>query len=81
VVAILNSKWRVIQCHDCVQWVLQSRDSTSLWRGHSYCRSREALLRCVQKHAGAIEPTAVATLAALPARIEHTFEDAASETA
>jgi hypothetical protein len=28
VVAVLNGKWRVIECRDRVQWILQSRDTT-----------------------------------------------------
>ena len=71
VVAILNGKWRVIECRDRVQWILQSRDSpkpeAGLWRGRSYCRTKEALLRVCAAHAGKI---AAAALAALPDWIE-----------
>jgi hypothetical protein len=71
VVAILNGKWRVIECRDRVQWILQSRDSpkpeAGLWRGRSYCRTKEALLRVCATHAGKI---AAAMLAALPDWIE-----------
>src|SRR5262249_28372978 len=49
VVAILNGRWRVIRCRDGIQWILQSRDSVTaakgIWRGRSYCRTKEALLR------------------------------------
>ena len=74
VVAVLNHKWRVIRCRDGIQWILQSRDSTTaakgVWRGRSYCRTKEALLRACAAHAGEIDPTAVGLLAELPDRIE-----------
>jgi hypothetical protein len=74
VVTTLNRKWRVIRCRDGIQWILQSRDSlkaaVGVWRGRSYCRSKEALLRVCAAHAGEIDPSAAAVLAALPDRIE-----------
>jgi hypothetical protein len=74
VVAVLNEKWRVIECRDGLQWILQSRDTlralpTAVWRGRSYCRSKEALLRVSAAHAGAINPTAAAIVTSLPERI------------
>jgi hypothetical protein len=70
VVATLNRKWRVIRCRDGIQWILQSRDSLTatvgIWRGRSYCRTKEALLRVIAAHADEIDPTAAAVLAALP---------------
>jgi hypothetical protein len=74
VVAVLNGKWRIIECRDGLQWILQSRDTlralpTTVWRGRSYCRSKEALLRVSAAHAGAIDPTVAAILASLPERI------------
>jgi hypothetical protein len=70
-VAVLNGKWRVIECRDGIQWILQARDtlnalSTAVWRGRSYCRTKEALLRVCAAHAGKIDPTPTAILAALP---------------
>jgi hypothetical protein len=74
-VAVLNGKWRVIECRDDIQWILQSRNtqkslSTGVWRAHSYCRTRETLLRVCAARAGKIDPTAAAVLAALPDWIE-----------
>jgi hypothetical protein len=74
VVTVLNDKWRVIECRDGIQWILQSRDTrkahaTGVWRGRSYCRTKEALLRCAS-HAGEINSSATAILAALPDWIE-----------
>ena len=73
-VAVLNRKWRIVQCRDGIQWILQSRDSltalTGIWRSRSYCRTKEALLRVSAAHAGEIAPTAAAVLARLPDWIE-----------
>lgn len=72
VVAFLNDRWRVILCRDGIQWVLQyakqSRHRTA-WRGRSYCRSREGLLRACARHAGEITPGSRAILDRLPARV------------
>jgi hypothetical protein len=75
VVAVLNGKWRVIECRDGVQRILQSRDTrkalcSGVWRGRSYCRTKGALLRVCAIHAGEINPTAAAALAELPDWIE-----------
>ena len=74
VVARLNAGWRVIACRDGAQWILQRRGSPEKprgddWRGRSYCQTSEALIRCAREHAGEIEPTACAILAALPVRL------------
>jgi hypothetical protein len=74
VVAVLNSRWRVIECPHGMQWILQFRGrsetmATSRWRNRSYCRTAEALIRCCHAHAGEIEPSARDILAALSERI------------
>jgi hypothetical protein len=76
VVARLNTGcWRVIVCRAGIQWILQHRRSPKKapaddWRGRSFCRTSEALIRCCREHAGEIEPEALAILAELPARID-----------
>ena len=74
VVTILNTKWRVIECRDRIQWILQSRDSlqpeVGLWRGRSYCLTKEALLRVCAARVDEIASIIAAILAALPDRIE-----------
>jgi len=75
IVARLNADWRVIVCAAGIQWVLQrgyaARNHGEVrWRSRSFCRTSEALIRCAREHAGEIEPTALAILAALPERIE-----------
>src|SRR6476646_3338787 len=69
-VAVLNGNWRVIECAAGIQWILQRRHGPSRWDGRSFCRTKEALIRCCHEHAGAIDATAAATLTALPGRFE-----------
>lgn len=71
VVAVLNARWRVIECKDRIQWILQfakSRRDTRVWEGRSFVRSREGLFRVVSHHAGPVSPDALAILQFLPAR-------------
>jgi hypothetical protein len=70
----LNACWRVIECRDGIQWILQARNRTETvaradWRGRSYCRTRDALIACCDRFCGPIGPAAAAILAALPWRI------------
>ena len=70
VVATLNGRWRVIACKNSIQWILQNRRSgPDSWRGRSFCRTSEALVRCARQHAGPIDPHAMAVLLRLPERI------------
>lgn len=73
VVAILNHRWRVIECRDGIQWILQfakKRQAQTGWEGRSFCRTREALIRVCREHTGEIWPAALSILDALPVRIE-----------
>jgi hypothetical protein len=52
-VAQLNETWRVID--DPLQWILQRRkgsprNKNSGWQGRSFCRTRDALLRCIREY-------------------------------
>jgi hypothetical protein len=60
----LTERVRVIECRDRLQWIVQRRRSVcpNSWRGVSFCRTRESLLRC----AGRGDPAAMARLRALP---------------
>jgi hypothetical protein len=74
-IAVLNDRWRVIECRHGLQWILQYRASaetylTSVWRSRSYCATSEALIRCRRQHAGVIDAVAFAILEALPERID-----------
>jgi hypothetical protein len=68
----LNAGWRVIECRDGIQWILQYRNSRaetvsrSDWRGRSYCRTRQALIACCDRHCGPVEPATASILSALP---------------
>jgi hypothetical protein len=69
----LSADWRVVECRDSQQWILQRRGSPKMsrrddWRGRSYCRTRGALIRCTREYAGATDPAALAILAWLPER-------------
>lgn len=75
VVAYLNARWRVIACRDRIQWILQRQDATQSlhgapWRSRSFCRIRAALIRVCEAFAAPLEPSALAILETLPARIE-----------
>ena len=81
----LNPDWRVVECRDRMQWILQRPGSPKKarredWRGRSYCRTSEALRRCAREHAGAVDPAAADILAALPDQIEATTLSAQSTT-
>jgi hypothetical protein len=65
----LNERWRVID--DPLQWILQRRKGNprkknSGWRGRSFCRTRDALLRCVDGYCGEIDDNSLAKLKSLP---------------
>jgi hypothetical protein len=73
IVARLNDRWRVIAGTCGIQWILQRRGSPEKarrddWRGRSYFRTREALIRCSHALSGQIDPAASAILANLPER-------------
>jgi hypothetical protein len=72
-IAQLNENWRVV--YDPLQWILQqrkgkARKKNSGWRGRSFCRTREGLLRCVRDYCGEIDAAALAKLDALPDHYE-----------
>src|SRR5262245_23488791 len=53
VVAILNPRWRIIECRNGIQWILQRsaglRHGKTRWEGRCYCRTRECLLARVHE--------------------------------
>ena len=67
-VAQLNVNWRVVD--DPLQWILQRRKGNPRmknlgWRDRSFCRTRDALLRCVREYCGEVDPSALAMVKAL----------------
>jgi len=59
----LNHRWQIVD--DALQFILQRRKG-SKWINHSYCRTRDGLLRCVDEHAGVVCAEALAWVEALP---------------
>jgi hypothetical protein len=52
VIAVLDARTRVIECRDGIQWIIQRRQGKGRdpWRGVSFCRTKEALLRLAGRH-------------------------------
>jgi len=52
VVAVLDAKTRVIECAAGIQWIVQvrRREGRWPWESVSFCRTKEALLRCASPH-------------------------------
>ena len=48
VVVDFGDGWRVIECAAGLQWIVQRRlrNTTRPWEAQSFCRTKEALLRC-----------------------------------
>jgi hypothetical protein len=66
---MVSDKLRVINCRDDMQWIIQRRQGADEWRGVSYCRTREALIRDARRRLGADLPLeGPAILQALPER-------------
>ena len=77
VVFHINARWRVIECRDSVQWILQKRTNKAgegKWYGKSYCRTKTALIRCVQGKIGVIDPVSETFLHRLPDRIKENVQ-------
>lgn len=70
----LSPNWRVIQCKDHLQWIIQRRDGQrsgrARWTGRHYCLTREALLRDGRTSCVDADPIAWAVLEQLPERYE-----------
>jgi hypothetical protein len=66
-IARLNVHWRVVECKNSIQWILQRRQGKR-WRGAWFCRTREALIRGAREHAGQIGGDALIVLLRLPER-------------
>jgi hypothetical protein len=74
-VARIDANTRVVECAAGIQWVLQRRgDRGEAWRGVSFCRTKQALLRCVREWASSEHPE----MEALPDRFPERAKDALS---
>ena len=69
VIAVLTSRWRVINCKNGIQWILQRRTAEPLhegiWRGSSYFTSRDVLLEACASRELLSDQNACALLNAL----------------
>lgn len=69
----LDQNWRVIECKDRIQWILQRRDAVrsgqTRWKGVRYFRTRKALIRASRALCGPLCLNEAAVLIALPDRI------------
>lgn len=75
VVARLADRWRVIECRDGIQWILQycqnplKTYTSADWRGQRYHRTRNGLIAACERSVPEIDPSALAILQSLPERI------------
>jgi hypothetical protein len=49
----LGPQWRIVECRDGEQWILQHRSNK--WESRAYCRTSAALERLVRDHVGDVE--------------------------
>ena len=66
IIAVLNSRWRVVECAGGIQSILQSFGGPNSWRSRYFCRTREGLILSVREHAGEIDGVALVRLLRLP---------------
>jgi hypothetical protein len=70
IIAKLNAEWRVIECHDSIQWIVQRRagmrHGEPRWDGRCYCRTRKGLLHRVRELTGECDALAIAIIGSLP---------------
>lgn len=70
IIAKLNANWRVIECRDGIQWILQrragNRHGEPRWEGRSYCRNKESLLGRVRDLTGECDGIAHVILGSFP---------------
>jgi hypothetical protein len=65
----LNPDWRIVE--DDLQYILQhrrgrARSRATGWLSRSFCRTREALLRCIRENCGSVDRAALQQVSALP---------------
>ena len=65
----LTPDWRIVE--DDLQYILQHRKGSARsratgWWSRSFCRTREALLRCIREYCGSVDQAALQQVIALP---------------
>jgi hypothetical protein len=72
VVSPLNERYRLVECKDGIQWLVQRRDkssetlATTRWRNVSYPRCREGVFAALAWLRIEVSPAVMARLVALP---------------
>jgi hypothetical protein len=70
VVVQLDPRWRIIECRDAIQWIIQKRSADPLnpgyWLGASYLTDRNKLIELSTTLGLLSEPSLRAVLEALP---------------
>ena len=70
VIVQLAPRWRIIECRDAIQWIIQKRSAepshSGEWRGDSYVVSRDALIELSVKRRLLSDPSKRAVLEGLP---------------
>ena len=73
VIVQLAQRWRIIQCRNAEQWIIQKRSAEPLhqgvWRSVSYVVSRDKLIKLSASLGLLSEPSKRAVLEALPSTI------------
>ena len=75
VVLQLAPRWRIIECRNAEQWIIQNRSAEPLdrgkWTGVSYIVSRDKLIELSTSLGLLSEPSKRALLEALPSSVTH----------
>ena len=70
VIVQLDPRWRIIECRDAIQWIIQKRSAEPLnpgyWLGASYVTDRNKLIELSTALGLLSEPSLRAVLEALP---------------
>ena len=70
VIVQLDPRWRIIECRESIQWIIQKRSAKPLnpgyWLGTSYVTDRDALIELSVKRGLLSDPFKRAVLEALP---------------
>ena len=73
VIVQLDPRWRIIECRDAIQWIIQKRSAEPLnpgyWLGASYVTDRNKLIELSTALGLLSEPSSRAVLEALPSSV------------
>jgi len=78
VIVQLAPRWRIIECRDAIQWIIQKRSAepshSGEWRGVSYLTDRNKLIELSATLGLLSEPSSRAVLEALPLNANRLLE-------